>query len=57
VHILHKFDDDFYGEELRVVVCGFIRPELDFPSLGMRILAATGAILMHAFTSIVCAVV
>lgn len=31
--ILHKFEDDFYGEELRLVVCFYIRPEADFTSL------------------------
>lgn len=31
--LLHKFDDDFYGEELRLVVVGYIRPEANFPSL------------------------
>lgn len=24
---------DFYGEELRLVVCGYIRPEADFTTL------------------------
>jgi len=32
-HILHKFDKDFYGEELSIVICGYIRPELDFDSM------------------------
>ena len=32
-HLLHDFAADFYGEELRLVVCGFLRPELDFSSL------------------------
>mmetsp|Transcript_38189 Transcript_38189/g.61830 ORF Transcript_38189/g.61830 Transcript_38189/m.61830 type:complete len:160 (-) Transcript_38189:712-1191(-) len=32
-YILHKFDGDFYGQELRLLVCGFIRPEADFSSL------------------------
>ncbi|XP_020595220.1 bifunctional riboflavin kinase/FMN phosphatase-like [Phalaenopsis equestris] len=31
--LLHEFDDDFYGEELRLVVVGYIRPEANFPSL------------------------
>jgi len=26
--LLHKFDDDFYGEELRLVIVGYIRPEV-----------------------------
>ncbi|OWM77529.1 bifunctional riboflavin kinase/FMN phosphatase-like [Punica granatum] len=31
--LLHEFDEDFYGEELLLVVVGYIRPELNFPSL------------------------
>mmetsp|Transcript_14430 Transcript_14430/g.17509 ORF Transcript_14430/g.17509 Transcript_14430/m.17509 type:complete len:244 (-) Transcript_14430:1121-1852(-) len=32
-HIMHKFESDFYGEHLKIVVCGYIRPELDFVSV------------------------
>lgn len=31
--ILHDFGRDFYGEELRLVVCSYIRPEQNFTSL------------------------
>ncbi|XP_020259928.1 bifunctional riboflavin kinase/FMN phosphatase [Asparagus officinalis] len=31
--LLHEFEDDFYGEELRLVIVGYIRPEANFPSL------------------------
>lgn len=31
--LLHKFEQDFYGEELRLLVCGYIRPEANFESL------------------------
>ncbi|KAG6547509.1 hypothetical protein Mapa_010957 [Marchantia paleacea] len=31
--LLHEFPDDFYGEELRLIVVGYIRPEANFPSL------------------------
>ncbi|KAF3451563.1 hypothetical protein FNV43_RR07658 [Rhamnella rubrinervis] len=31
--LLHDFDGDFYGEELHLVVVGYIRPEANFPSL------------------------
>lgn len=31
--LLHDFDEDFYGEELRLVIVGYIRPEANFPSL------------------------
>ncbi|KAI8904072.1 riboflavin kinase-like protein [Gorgonomyces haynaldii] len=33
VHLLHKFDQDFYGKHLKVVVLGFLRPEKSFGSL------------------------
>ncbi|KAH0947036.1 hypothetical protein HN011_011055 [Eciton burchellii] len=32
VHVLQKFQDDFYGEELKVIIIGYIRPEKDFSS-------------------------
>lgn len=32
-HILHQFDEDFYGQELSVLCVGFIRAECDFESL------------------------
>ncbi|XP_071714379.1 bifunctional riboflavin kinase/FMN phosphatase-like [Rutidosis leptorrhynchoides] len=31
--LLHKFDEDFYGEELDLVIVGYIRPEANFTSL------------------------
>lgn len=31
--ILANFSQPFYGEEIRLVVCAYIRPEADFPSL------------------------
>ncbi|RWR80452.1 HAD hydrolase [Cinnamomum micranthum f. kanehirae] len=31
--LLHDFDEDFYGEELRLVIVGYIRPEANFASL------------------------
>ncbi|KAF9180620.1 riboflavin kinase [Haplosporangium sp. Z 767] len=33
VHIMHNFHRDFYGDELRVVVLGYIRPEFDYTTL------------------------
>ncbi|OXU31018.1 hypothetical protein TSAR_014195 [Trichomalopsis sarcophagae] len=33
IHLLHKFEDDFYGKELKVIVLGYIRPELNFSSV------------------------
>eukprot|EP00803_Ostreobium_quekettii_P006302 evm.model.scf_1417.2 EVM.evm.TU.scf_1417.2 scf_1417:21041-29177(+) len=37
--LLHEFPEDFYDEELRLVVCGYIRPEADFVSLDALIAA------------------
>lgn len=33
VHIIHKFDEDFYGKELKVIVLGYIRPELNYTNV------------------------
>ncbi|KAG5313095.1 RIFK kinase, partial [Pseudoatta argentina] len=33
VHLLHKFQRDLYGEELKIIIGGYIRPEKDFSSL------------------------
>ena len=32
-HILHKFDDDFYGEVMMLRLVGYLRPEANFTSL------------------------
>ncbi len=51
--LLHKFKEDFYGEELRLLVCGYIRPEANFESLEALVkrihedAAVTEAALMH----------
>lgn len=34
VHIMRKFDHDFYGKLLKLVVMGFIRPEYDYVDMG-----------------------
>ena len=34
VHIIHEFESDFYGEELKICVLGFIRPELNYTTKG-----------------------
>ena len=31
---MHEFKSDFYGNEMRAVVLGYIRPELDYTSRG-----------------------
>jgi FAD synthase len=33
-HIVHKFDADFYGTHMKLCICGWLRPEKDFSSLG-----------------------
>ena len=38
-HIINKFEDDFYGATLKIVVVGFIRPEKNFSSLDELITA------------------
>ena len=32
---MHKFEDDFYGQELRLIICGYMRPSFNFASMGM----------------------
>jgi len=32
IHILHNFNSNFYGHDMKVVVLGYIRPELDYTS-------------------------
>ncbi|EOA88099.1 uncharacterized protein SETTUDRAFT_46894 [Exserohilum turcica Et28A] len=32
IHILHRFDRDFYGATLSLMILGFIRPEYDYVS-------------------------
>ena len=34
IHIMHPFDADFYGHEMKAVVLGYIRPELDYTTRG-----------------------
>lgn len=39
VHIIHKFEADFYGKEMKIVILGYIRPEKDFSSMDALIAA------------------
>lgn len=32
VHLLHKFENDFYGSQIKVIFLGYIRPEQNFTS-------------------------
>lgn len=32
MHILHKFEHDFYDSEMAILILGFIRPEFDYVS-------------------------
>lgn len=36
-HLLHKFDDEFYGSELTVELYGYVRPEANFDSKGINL--------------------
>lgn len=45
VHLLHKFDHDFYGKEIKVIFVGYIRPEKDFTSEGKYIFEETRRLL------------
>lgn len=35
-HLLHVFQDDFYGAKIKVVIYGYLRPEADFGNIGKR---------------------
>lgn len=34
VHIIHEFQNSFYGAELRLSILGYVRPELDYTTKG-----------------------
>lgn len=38
-HILHEYESDFYGQELKVVILGYLRPEKNFNSRNELIVA------------------
>lgn len=38
-HILHTFENDFYDQELKVIILGYLRPEKNFTSLNELIVA------------------
>ncbi|XP_015264748.1 PREDICTED: LOW QUALITY PROTEIN: riboflavin kinase [Gekko japonicus] len=43
-HIIHSFKEDFYGEDLSIIILGYIRPERNFDSLSALIAAIHGDI-------------
>ncbi|KAF3426056.1 hypothetical protein E2986_08952 [Frieseomelitta varia] len=32
IHLIHKFENDFYGKQIKAIFTGYIRPEKDFTS-------------------------
>lgn len=33
VHIMHKFEHDFYGSHMNLIILGYIRPEYDYTTV------------------------
>ncbi|KAJ3509269.1 hypothetical protein NLJ89_g5313 [Agrocybe chaxingu] len=48
IHIIHEFESDFYGYEMRAIVLGYIRPELDYISRGKQPVV----VVLEAFQSV-----
>ena len=47
---MHEFDKDFYGFEMRSIVLGYIRPELDYTSRGnVVVFPALGTYIDEAY--------
>jgi len=42
VHIIEKFDSDFYGEQLAIIILGYLRPMKDYTGVGMTPLRPGG---------------
>lgn len=42
-YILNTFDEDFYGEEMRLLICGYLRPQWEFKSGLDELIAAIQA--------------
>lgn len=32
-HLLHEFENDFYDEPIKLLICGYLRPEKNYPTL------------------------
>ena len=43
-HIIYEFPEDFYGERLTILLCGYIRDEMPFESIDSLIVAIKGDI-------------
>jgi riboflavin kinase len=35
-HLLHKFEEDFYGSRIKLVIYGYLRPEANFDGVGKK---------------------
>lgn len=46
MHIIHEYANDFYGQELRIAILGYIRPELNYTGIGRM-----GSEMSRAFPS------
>jgi len=46
-HIIHEYSENFYGDWLKLLICGYIRPELNFNSLD-ELIEAIKADVKHA---------
>lgn len=38
-HLLHKFDEDFYGSRIKLVIYGYLRPEANFDGVGKKLVS------------------
>lgn len=45
---MHEFQSDFYGLEMRAIVLGYIRPELDYTSRGPFSLHIDGGLELNS---------
>ncbi len=40
--MIHEFEDDFYGAELKLIILGYIRPEMNYSSMGKLLHCISG---------------
>jgi riboflavin kinase len=48
---MHDFEADFYGLELKAIVLGYIRPELDYTSRGTQSIRSGAQLSLMSFTT------